>query len=87
MEEWIDRRFKINFGNLEYKPGKDDPMGLALVGNFTAAHDASTAEVGAGPPQEAAGVSLDAFGKGKSGGKGVGDGKCRTCGGDGHFAR
>ena len=69
MEDWIDRRFKTNFGNLQYKPGKDDPMGLALVGNDAAAQDAGIADVSAGPPQEAAGVSLVAFGKGKAGAK------------------
>ena len=31
MEDWIDKRFEIKYGNLDYKPGKDDPMGLALV--------------------------------------------------------
>ena len=33
MYEWIDLRYKVSFGNLEYRPAsKDDPMGLALVG-------------------------------------------------------
>ena len=30
MEKLIDKRFKIHFGNLDYKPGRDDPMGLVV---------------------------------------------------------
>ena len=39
LHEHIDRRYKIHFGHMEYRSNsKDDPMGLALVGdsNFEA---------------------------------------------------
>ena len=77
MCEWIDLRHRIMFGNLDYKPtGKDDPMGLALVGE----------SIPDGPPPglaEDESANLDAMGKGK----GKGDGKCHVCNGDGHYAR
>jgi hypothetical protein len=87
LYEHIDRRYKIHFGHLDYKStAKDDPMGLAIVGDGGC--EAPQVEVGAGWPSEVdhkKGVDLDAMG-GK-GGKGKGDGKCHICSGDGHFAR
>ena len=86
LGEHIDNRHKIFFGHLDYKGAKDDPMGLALVGEAHAPQrqepEGSPSEQ-PGPQQER--YDMDAFGKAK--GKGKGDGKCHVCGGDGHFAR
>ena len=83
----IDMRHKVQFGTLDYKPSsRDDPMGLALMVEQEPKPAISSAPPG--DAQAAAGQwygDLDAFNKGK--GKGKGDGKCHTCGGDGHFAR
>ena len=81
--EDIDKRYKLQYGTLELKPRKDhdDPMVLHAVGAGEAEGQAPAAAA------EPAGndAALDAFG-GK-GGKGKGDGRCRTCNGEGHFAR
>ena len=88
LYEHIDRRYKIHFGHLEYKSAaKDDPMGLALIGD--GGGEVPHVDVGPGRPSDSdykpVNVDLDAMG-GK-GGKGKGDGKCHVCGGDGHFVR
>ena len=84
MYEWIDLRYKITFGNLDYKPTKDDPMGLAVIDK---AHPMETPNPppGIAEPSYPDTAELDAMRKGK--GKVKGDGKCHVCGGDGHFAR
>ena len=88
LHDHIDRWYKIHFGHMDYRSNsKDDPKGLALVGDSN--FDAPRVHVGAGWPREneskTEGAKLDAMG-GK-GGKGKGDGKCHVCGGDGHLAR
>ena len=88
LYEHIDRRYKIHFGHLDYKStAKDDPMGLALIGD--GGGEVPHVDVGHGWPSDSdykpVNVDLDAMG-GK-GGKDKGDGKCHVCGGDGHFAR
>ena len=92
MHEWIDYRYKVTCGNLDYKPmSKDDPMGLALMGEGRHGEDDGASPSGGVQPSPTwsvdapASADLDAAGKGK--GKGKGDGKCHVCGGDGHFAR
>ena len=85
MKKWIDMRYKITHGNLEYKlRTKDDPMGLALFA------DSRILEPTPGIAPSAASAKtpiaeLDAFAKGK--GKGKGDSRCHTCNGEWHFAR
>ena len=99
LYDHIDQRHRIMFGTLDYKAEKkDDPMGLALLGypEPAAVHvppgyePASAPPAHPGPDVEQRGMfdqHLDAMG-GKGGkGKGKGDGKCHTCGGDGHFSR
>ena len=88
LYDHIVRRYKILFGHLDYKLNtKDDPMGLALIGD--GGGEVPNVDVGPGWPSDSGfkseGVDLDAMG-GK-GAKGKGDGKCHVCGGDGHFAR
>ena len=92
MHEWIDYRYKVTYGNLDYKPtSKDDPMGLALMGESRHGEDDGASPSGGVQPSPTwssdapVSADLDAAGKGK--GKGKGDGKCHVCGGDGHFAR
>ena len=76
---------------MDYKAtSKDDPMGLALLGqpetSQTYPQPIAALQVEAqNPTADAEEYELDAVGKGK--GKGRGDGKCHTCGGEGHFAR
>ena len=98
LHEHIDQRHRIMFGTLDYKAEKkDDPMGLALLGHPEPAalhvrpgyEPAPVPPSHPGPDIEQHGMfdqHLDAMG-GKSKGKGKGDGKCHTCGGDGHFSR
>ena len=91
MIKFIDERYRVTFGHVEYHSPKDDPMGIFAMG----ARDPEPA--GMTPTEPAQGHQqehtdqehLGAFGKGggKSKGKGWGDGKCHVCGGDGHFAR
>ena len=88
LHDHIDRRYKIHFGHMDYKSNsKDDPMGLALVGDSN--FEAPRVDVGAECPGEnefkTEGAELDAMG-GKDG-EGKGDGKCHVFVGYGHFAR
>ena len=67
---WIDLRYKVTYGNLDYKPtGKDDPMGLSMVDEPLQASQASSAPgpVGQAPwtAQEVDSAMLDYTGKGK----------------------
>ena len=64
LYEHTDRRYKIQFGNVDYKSNaKDDPMGLALLGDGSG----EVAKVGVGPswPSEGEfkteGAELDAM--------------------------
>lgn len=88
---WIDMRYKIAYGNLEYKAqSKDDPTGLALVTESIPIdqlpeNPPKGALAPAGSQLEGSNAYLDAFNKGN--GKGEGDGKCHICNGEGHFAR
>ena len=84
MGDDIDRRYKIEFGTLDVKGKKDDPMGLHQLGE--GAQDGEGAGGAGGESDEKwKNNDLDAFNKGK--GKGKNDGKCNTCGGDGHYMR
>ena len=76
----IDRRYKLQFGTLEirHKKDSDDPMGLHTVGDGQQEADRHSPVAATGGD-----ASLDAFAKGK----GKGDGRCRVCNGEGHFAR
>ena len=91
----IDMRHKIKYEHVDYKStSKDDPMGLALA----AAHPRhklllpAAAELGSSwaaaeavaNNHEVGAYELDAI-AGK--GRGKEDGKCHTCGGDGHVSR
>ena len=84
MYEWIHLRYKITFGNLDYKPTKDDPMGLALI-DEARPQEAPILPPGIAEPQypDQKTAELDAMRKGKR--KGKGDCKCHVCGGDEHF--
>ena len=97
LYEHIDQRYRIMYGHMDYKAQKkDDPMGLALLGHpELAAPRARPGYEPAPAPSSNPGIDqtgaydphLDAKG-GRSGKvKGNGDGKCHTCGGDGHFSR
>ena len=79
MYEWIGPRYNITFGNLDYKPTKDDSMGLALI-DEARPMEANHPPAGIAEPVDADTAELDAMRKGK--GKGKGDGKCNVCGGD-----
>ena len=88
LYDHIDRRFKIHIGHLDYKANaKDDPIGLALIGD--GGGEVPKVDVGPGWPSDrdfkSEGADLDAMGG--TGAKGKGDGKCHVCGGDGHSAR
>ena len=83
LYQHIDRRDKIHFGHMDYKSNaKDDPMGLALVGDGSG--EVAKVDVGPGWPSEGdfktEGAELDAMGG--TGGKGKGDDKCHVCSGD-----
>ena len=79
--EDIDKRYKLKYGTLEArakKSDRDDPMGIHAVAEASRDRPA-TDEL---PGEDNA---LDAIGKGGKS-KGKGDGRCRTCNGEGHFA-
>ena len=91
MTTFIDERYRVTFGHVEYHSSKDDSMGIFTMGS----RDPEPAEPT--PTEQTQRQQQDyndqdhlgAFGKkgGKSKGKGWNDGKCHVWYGDGHFAR
>ena len=81
MTKFIDERYRVTYGHVEFHSLKDDPMGIFATGT----RDPDPAEP---IPTEDAQMQqqgyndqahLDAFGKGgKSKGKGYNDGKCHV---------